>query len=240
MARWWFLTMIGRLQVLVIDRVVARAPGRAPSYGESPAAAAAPSDAPWQATSTALRLTVAALLAAATRDVARSSAPVRPCDTSRDEKMRVPSERVANASIPRSMPVSCPVAGKRLYWHIRAGEADVPAVRLSADRDRLGRAFQRATDQRTAMRPILERTRKPLSSVGAVAKLLVGEASCSGSLPGSADSPASRPSRIRAEERLEGSVQPGQHILQDLRVDVAVFGPDLLDSGQLGALAAPP
>src|SRR5262249_49324217 len=40
------------------------------------------------------------------------------------------------------------------------------------------------------------------------------------------------------EERLERSVQSGEHILQHLGVDVAVFGPHLLDGGQLGALAS--
>ena len=35
------------------------------------------------------------------------------------------------------------------------------------------------------------------------------------------------------EERLEGLVLAMQHILQDLRVDVVVFGPHFLDGRQL-------
>src|SRR5215469_4745217 len=40
-----------------------------------------------------------------------------------------------------------------------------------------------------------------------------------------------------AEEGLEGPVEPGEYVLQDLRMDVAVFGPCHLNVRQLGALA---
>ena len=39
-----------------------------------------------------------------------------------------------------------------------------------------------------------------------------------------------------AEEGLEGAVQPGQHILQDLGMHVVVLWPRLLDGWQFGAL----
>src|SRR5262249_48566259 len=39
------------------------------------------------------------------------------------------------------------------------------------------------------------------------------------------------------EERLKGSVQPGQYVLQDKRVDVAIVGSRLFDAGKLCALA---
>ena len=78
--------------------------------------------------------------------------------------MRVPSESVANDFRPRSMPVSCPVGRQRLYRHIGARETDIPAVRFSEIVTVLGVPAIRR-DQRTAMRPILERTRIPLSRV---------------------------------------------------------------------------
>ena len=44
--------------------------------------------------------------------------------------MRVPSESVANASMPKVYPGLLSSGGKRLYRHIGAGEADIPAIRF--------------------------------------------------------------------------------------------------------------
>jgi hypothetical protein len=80
------------------------------------------------------------------------------------EKMRVPFDRVANASIPRSMPVSCLVPGKGC---IGASTQEMQTYQPSASQvivtvlgiPSMGRL------QRMAIRPILDSTRNPLSSV---------------------------------------------------------------------------
>ena len=78
--------------------------------------------------------------------------------------MRVPSESVANASIPRSMPVSCPVAGSGCTG-TSAQEKQTYQPSASLRIVTVLGVPSSGRDQRTAMRPILERTRKPLSSV---------------------------------------------------------------------------
>ena len=78
--------------------------------------------------------------------------------------MRVPSERVAKASMPRSIPVSCPVGGKGCTG---TSAQEKQTYQPSASRlivTVLG-VPSRGRDQRTAIRPIFESTRKPLSSV---------------------------------------------------------------------------
>ena len=76
--------------------------------------------------------------------------------------------------------------------------------------------------QRTATRPILDSTRKPLSSRRAVAILLVGE-----TVEAVAPLKAREARRLSfpdaAEERLIGLVEPRQHILQDMAVDGRVL-----------------
>jgi hypothetical protein len=76
--------------------------------------------------------------------------------------MRVPLDRVANVSIPRSMPVTCQVVGKRRagtsaqemqVYHSSASRLSVTVFGVPS----IGR------DQRTAMRPSLERARNLLS-----------------------------------------------------------------------------
>ena len=143
LARWWFLTMLAVLQVFVIDRVVgAHQRERRLVVKVLPLAL----HLLMRLGEQCHRLACGGCSPSCgeRHGAARSSARARLCDTSRDEKMRVPSESVANDSKPRSMPVSCPVGGKRLYRHIGAREADIPAVRFPADRDGLGRALQRA------------------------------------------------------------------------------------------------
>ena len=95
------LEHVGRLQVLVIDRVVLLDIAPTPSCDESPAADGAPSDAPWRAAPPpCLPAVTPPLAACSTRRCAvfsaRSALRYQP-----GEKMRVPSDRVANASIPR-------------------------------------------------------------------------------------------------------------------------------------------
>jgi hypothetical protein len=60
-----------------------------------------------------------------------------------------------------------------LDGHIGTREARIPAVRFPANRHRLGCALQaRGRDQRTARRPIVESTSKPVSSVAPVPNCL--------------------------------------------------------------------
>jgi len=39
-----------------------------------------------------------------------------------------------------------------------------------------------------------------------------------------------------AKEGLKGAVKAGEHVLQYLRMDIPIFGPDRFDGGELGAL----
>src|SRR5262249_41370151 len=97
-----------------------------------------------------------------------------------------------------------------------------------------GRATERATpppcespDRGGAEKAVLKR--------GAVAQLLVGAGV--GAVPALEARVARRLPRLHAaEEGLIRPIQPGEYILQHLGVDVAVFGPYLLDLRQLGAL----
>ncbi len=154
------LDHVGRLQVLMIDRVV-RLPVRARSCGESPAAGAAPSDAPWRATSPPYAA-VAPLLAARDTALRRFQRPLGLAIPAGMED-RVPSESVAKPQCPRSMPGFLSRGGKRLYRHSAQEKQHtshpLPAIVTVLGVPSIGR------DQRTAIRPILERTRKPLSSV---------------------------------------------------------------------------
>src|SRR5262245_29746105 len=110
----------------------------------------------------ALRLRLLPFLRRATRRwavfKARSAVRYQP-----GEKMRVPFDRVANASMPRSIPVSCPMGGKdrtgtsaqeKQTYHPSASRLIVTVLGVPSN----GR------DQRRAILPILDRTRKPLSS----------------------------------------------------------------------------
>jgi hypothetical protein len=54
--------------------------------------------------------------------------------------------------------------GQWLCRHIRAGQDDLPTIRLTRAGNGLGRACHRARDQRAAPQPICASTRKPLSS----------------------------------------------------------------------------
>ena len=127
--------------------------------------------------------------------------------------MRVPSERVAKASMPRSIPVSCPVAGK--------GCADTSAHEIATYQPSasllivtvLGIPW-RGRLQRIAIRPTFDTTRKPLPSrapfpcqfhkgerMPTSTRLIAGEVCFLARLH-------------TTEERLIGLVESRQHILQ--------------------------
>ena len=121
-----------------------------------------------------------------------------------------------------------------LHRHIHAGETAVPAVGFFGDGDGLDCAFKRAAPS-DANAPDLGEDEAPVVEHGTVAELFVGEtcvavgaleAGIAGLLTG----------LDAAKERLEGTVQTRQHILQDLRVDVLVLRPNVFDGGQFGTL----
>src|SRR5262249_32214586 len=121
-----------------------------------------------------------------------------------------------------------------LRGYFSAGEADVPAIGFSSDRDRLGRAFQWARPAH-GNTPNLGQDQKSIVQPRTIAKLLVGETSITLS--------ALEPRiawlftcRHPSKEGVVGVVQPGEHILQHLTVDSAVLRADFLDGWELGAL----
>src|SRR5262249_52630836 len=119
--------------------------------------------------------------------------------------------------------------------HFGAREADVPAVRLLRDRNSLDVALNRAGPAHRDA-PDLRQDQEAVVQGGAVAILLVGEAVVA--VAALETGVAGRPARLHpTEEGLERAVQAREHVLQHLRVEVAVFGPHRLDGGQLGALA---
>ena len=78
--------------------------------------------------------------------------------------MRVPLESVANASTPRSIPVSCPVDGKG-WTGTSAQEKQTYQPSASRESVTVLGVPSNGRDQRTAIRPIFDKTRKPLSTV---------------------------------------------------------------------------
>src|SRR5262249_41630097 len=79
-------------------------------------------------------------------------------------KMRVPLDVVAKDSIPRSIPVSCPLGG---HGCTGTSAQEKQTYQPSASREivAVSGAPPNGRDHRTAIRPILDRTRKPLSRV---------------------------------------------------------------------------
>ena len=108
---------IGRLEVLVIDRVVLTNERQRCLVVKVRSLASHLSDAPWRA---ALPLCDGDCCPSCGARLCAGpfSAPARLGDTSQAMKMRVPSESVANASMPRSMPVSCPVSARAGSAHL--------------------------------------------------------------------------------------------------------------------------
>ena len=135
--------------------------------------------------------------------------------------MRWPSESVANASMPRSIPVSCPGVGSG--W-----------IGTSAHEKQ---AYQPSTSQlivtvlgvpsngrcnRMGIRPIFDKLR--------IGNTIVTIASVKARI-------ARRLTALDAtEERLKGAIYPLYHILQDLRIDLGIFWHGFLDAGQFGLL----
>jgi hypothetical protein len=131
---------------------------------------------------------------------------------------------------------ACFPAGRRqrLYRHLGAGEAGVPAIRLAADRDGLGRPLQGAGPAHTDT-PDLGEDQDAVLQLCAIAELLVGEAVVA------VFALESRVARLLArphpaEEGGKRFVQAGEHILQHLAVDGGVCRKCLLDGGQCGLL----
>ena len=121
-----------------------------------------------------------------------------------------------------------------LHGHICAGEAAVPAVRFMGDGDRFDRTLQRTTPLDSDPAD-LDEDQKPILERGPVAELLVGETIVAvGSLK--AWIPGLLALLDAAKEGLKGTVQAGEHILQDLGVDIVVLRSHVLDGRQLSGL----
>jgi hypothetical protein len=131
-------------------------------------------------------------------------------------------------------------AGERqwLGGYLRTGNAGVPPIRFPADGDGLGGAVEwQRTVQPDGNTPNLGEAEDTTIQHRAamLAHLRIGEAVVA--VPALEAGITGRLAHLdAAEERLKGLVQAVQHILQDLRVEVAVFGPHLLDARQLRRL----
>jgi hypothetical protein len=120
--------------------------------------------------------------------------------------------------------------GKRLYGHVVTRAANVPTVRFSGDRDRLGAAFT-WTGPADGDAPDLGQDQKSIVHCHSVAELWISEAAIA------ITSMQARVARCLArfhpaEERLEGAIYPQHHILQDVAVDFSVLWRGFLDVGQ--------
>src|SRR5260221_3529374 len=118
--------------------------------------------------------------------------------------------------------------------HLRAGEADVPAVGLTGERDRLGRARDR-TGPMHAEAPDLGQDQGAVIELSAVAIRLEGEAveAVAALEAGEAGFLAAL---HPAKERLIGLIQPGEHILQHVAIDGHIFGKLGADGREFGFL----
>jgi hypothetical protein len=121
-----------------------------------------------------------------------------------------------------------------LYRYIRTGEANVPAIRLSTDRDGFGRTFQ-GTRPAHGDPSDFGQDQEPIVECGPIAKLLVGEASVA-IHPLKAGIPWRLACRHAGKEALERSVEPCEHILQHLRMNVAILWTHFFNARQLSAL----
>src|SRR5262245_1802640 len=104
--------------------------------------------------------------------------------------------------------------GEGLHRYVRTGEAEIPAIRLSADGDGLGRAFQRAAPTNSNP-PDLQENQEAVVQRRANAELLVGEG-----MPAVAALIAWKARFLSclhsAKERLVGFVESRQYVLQDM------------------------
>ncbi len=110
---------------------------------------------------------------------------------------------------------------QRPCGHLGTGKRDIPAIRLFAERDRLGRALQGAGPAHRDASELGE-DEEPVIEAGTVAILLVGERVVAAA-PLEAREARLLAVRQAPEERLIRLVQPRQHVLQDVRVDCGVF-----------------
>src|SRR5215469_12651242 len=121
-----------------------------------------------------------------------------------------------------------------VHRHIDTGETPVPAIGFLGNRDGFDGAFTRAAPPDSDPSDLGEYQLVVIDG-GSSAELLVGETrGAVGALQ--ARIPWLFAILHPAEEPLEGAVQAGQHVLQDLRVDVLVLGPHRFDAGKIGAL----
>jgi len=106
--------------------------------------------------------TVTALLAACDRLIGFGDPPLTLPKVTRvlDDKAVRRDQEHLHANVYAGLPSG---EWQRLHGDIGARDDRVPPIGFPRDRDGLGRSLQRR-DQRTATRPILERTKKPLST----------------------------------------------------------------------------
>src|SRR5262249_47030354 len=127
-------------------------------------------------------------------------------------------------------------AGQDFRWHVGTRSACIPTAWFSADRDRLGRTLKRARpahgdapdlgeDQEAVVQP----------SATVLPHLRIGEAGVAADTlkAGIARRLASADA---AEECLKGVVQPQEHILQDLGIDLGELRAGLLQIWQFRLL----
>jgi hypothetical protein len=124
---------------------------------------------------------------------------------------------------------------QRLDGYIGTRAAGIPPVCFPPNRHRCGRAFEGPTPPHRNPTD-LGKDQEPVVQRGPVAALFVGEAVVAGARSDTRLAPRLA-SLHAAEECLKRPIQAAQHVLQDLRVDILVFGPCLLDRRQVGALA---
>jgi amphi-Trp domain-containing protein len=120
----------------------------------------------------------------------------------------------------------------RGYFSTREGR--VPAVGFMDNGDRLDRAFEGTTPPDSEAANLGEHQIAVIEG-GTVAELLVGEAgAAAASLKAGIARLLTR--LYPTEERLEGTVEACEHLLQHLRMDIVVLWSHLFDGGQFGAL----
>jgi hypothetical protein len=123
-----------------------------------------------------------------------------------------------------------------IHRYLRTRAAGVPPIGFPADRDRLGGAMQGSMHPQAYTAYLRQTEDATVQHCAAVlAHLQLGDASIA--ILALETRITGVLARLHAtKERLEGSVQLMQHVLQDLGVEVAIFRPYLLDARQLRRL----
>ena len=122
----------------------------------------------------------------------------------------------------------------QLNWNAFTGQAAIPPISLFGDSDRLDSTLDGPTPPNGDSTDLGE-YQIAIIEGGTVAKLLVGETRVAVSAL-EAGIPWQLTRLDAAKECLEGTVQAGEHVLQDLGVDVVVLGPNVFDGGKFSAL----